>query len=90
MVGCCVQVDCCPTAYPTLTPCCQLLSHASSAVHQLMPIFELHVCAVWLQPDNEVTCCRQYTIRLDVTDFQPSKAHRKLLRKWEQYLAGGG
>jgi arginyl-tRNA--protein-N-Asp/Glu arginylyltransferase len=42
-----------------------------------------------LQPDNQTTCCRQYTIRLDVTDYQPAKAHRKLLRKWEHYLAGG-
>jgi arginine-tRNA-protein transferase len=41
-----------------------------------------------LQPDNKVTCCTQYTIRLDVTQHQPSKAHKRLLRKWEQFLAG--
>eukprot|EP00878_Enallax_costatus_P031932 GHUV01035004.1.p1 GENE.GHUV01035004.1~~GHUV01035004.1.p1 ORF type:complete len:694 (+),score=284.91 GHUV01035004.1:467-2548(+) len=40
------------------------------------------------KPDNKVTCCRQYTIRLKVDDFKPSKSHKKLLRKWEQFLAG--
>jgi arginine-tRNA-protein transferase len=42
-----------------------------------------------LQPDNKSTCCKQYTIRLDVTQHQPSKAQKRLLRKWEQFLAGG-
>jgi arginine-tRNA-protein transferase len=41
-----------------------------------------------LQPDNKSTCCKQYTIRLDVTQHKPSKAQKKLLRKWEQFLAG--
>lgn len=27
---------------------------------------------------------------MDVTDYEPSKAHKKLLRKWEHYLAGRG
>ncbi|WIA11769.1 hypothetical protein OEZ85_011863 [Tetradesmus obliquus] len=40
------------------------------------------------KPDNKETCCRQYTIRLDVTQNQPSKAHKRLLRRWEQFLAG--
>jgi arginyl-tRNA--protein-N-Asp/Glu arginylyltransferase len=40
------------------------------------------------QPDNRATCCRQYTIRLDVSQFAPSKGQAKLLRKWDAFLAG--
>ncbi|KAF8071041.1 ATE1 [Scenedesmus sp. PABB004] len=40
------------------------------------------------KPDLEQTCCRQYTIRLDVRQYQPSRAHKRLLRKWEQFLDG--
>eukprot|EP00955_Chlamydomonas_euryale_P114424 366278-Chlamydomonas_euryale.AAC.16 len=36
----------------------------------------------------EESCCKLYTIRLDTTLFSPSKSQRKLLRRWEQYLAG--
>lgn len=41
-----------------------------------------------MQPLMSQSCCDLYTIRLDTTVFQPSSAQRKLLRKWDQYLAG--
>lgn len=42
-----------------------------------------------LQFDMPKTCCKAYTIRLDVQQFKPSKAHRQLLRKWHRHLLGG-
>lgn len=42
-----------------------------------------------LQPILDKTCCPQYTIRLDVTQFQASSAQQALLRKWDRFLAGG-
>ncbi|KAI8475389.1 MAG: arginine-tRNA-protein transferase [Monoraphidium minutum] len=38
--------------------------------------------------DNAATCCRHYTIRLPVAEFAPSKSQRRLLRRWERFLAG--
>jgi len=41
-----------------------------------------------LQPNLQATCCKQYTIRLRVSHFKHNKAQRKLMRKWQRYLAG--
>jgi arginyl-tRNA--protein-N-Asp/Glu arginylyltransferase len=40
------------------------------------------------QMDNATTCCRHYTIRLPVAEFSASKSQRRLLRRWERFLAG--
>ena len=40
------------------------------------------------QPDLRRMCCPAYTIRLNVNDFVPSKAQKKTMRRWEQYLNG--
>ncbi len=39
------------------------------------------------QPDMSTTCCKPYTIRLDVTQFQPDRAQARLIRKWRGFLA---
>ena len=36
------------------------------------------------QPSNSTTCCPQYTIRLPVSRFQPTKSQRKVLRQVQQ------
>ncbi len=43
----------------------------------------------WLyQPQNSVTCCPQHTIRLEVAQFTPSRAHKQLQRRLARYLKG--
>ncbi|KAF9469094.1 arginine-tRNA-protein transferase [Collybia nuda] len=34
------------------------------------------------KPDLRMSCCPQYTIRLDALTFKPSKSHRKLLNRY--------
>eukprot|EP00741_Cyanophora_paradoxa_P005468 tig00000889_g5301.t1 len=40
------------------------------------------------KPHMRTICCPQYTIRLEAEAFRPSKKHRRVLRRMEQYLAG--
>ena len=40
------------------------------------------------RPDIPQTCCKPYTIRLAVSDFQCSKGQKKVLRKMRKYLDG--
>ncbi|GIL64545.1 hypothetical protein Vafri_18446 [Volvox africanus] len=40
------------------------------------------------KPDLAKSCCKAYTIRLDVQQFSPDKGQRHLLRKWRKYLEG--
>jgi Arginine-tRNA-protein transferase, N terminus len=42
------------------------------------------------RPENDVTCCRLYTIRLDTTRFVPSKQQCRLMRRWQRFLDGAG
>jgi arginine-tRNA-protein transferase len=35
------------------------------------------------------TCCPQYTIRLDSTQFKPDKKHRQVINRFNRYLATG-
>jgi arginine-tRNA-protein transferase len=41
-----------------------------------------------LQPNNRRTCCQQYTIRLPVLSFTPTRNQRRLLKRWDDFLAG--
>ena len=41
------------------------------------------------RPHQRRTCCPMYTIRLDVTRFQPSRSQKKVLRKIRNYGSGG-
>jgi len=53
--------------------------------------WEVHLSWIYpviLQPLMPETCCCAYTIRLDVTTFQPSKSQRKLLRTLDNLLRG--
>lgn len=40
-------------------------------------------------PDNSRSCCPQFTIRLAVSDFKPSKKHRQVVNRWNRYLSTG-
>ena len=40
-------------------------------------------------PDNGRTCCPQYTIRLNVEAFKPSKKHRQVINRFNRYLSQG-
>eukprot|EP00898_Chlorokybus_atmophyticus_P000170 jgi/Chlat1/1153/Chrsp112S01612 len=43
----------------------------------------------WLyKPDLKVTCCRQYAIRLPVTEFSTSKEQRRVINRLNKYLEG--
>nr|CAG4650975.1 EOG090X06AF [Simocephalus serrulatus] len=39
------------------------------------------------KPSMKTTCCPQYTIRCDVTGFQMNNSHKKVLKKFRNYLA---
>ncbi|XP_058891684.1 arginyl-tRNA--protein transferase 1 isoform X5 [Acipenser ruthenus] len=41
------------------------------------------------KPIMNQTCCPQYTIRCDSTNFQPSKPQKKILKKMSKYLCKG-
>ncbi|CAI5439021.1 unnamed protein product [Caenorhabditis angaria] len=41
------------------------------------------------KPTNEITCCPQYTIRLDVTKFTLSRSQKRTLRQMNEYLISG-
>ena len=36
--------------------------------------------------DNSAACCPNYAIRVDVHDFTPSKAQRKVERRWQRFI----
>ncbi|EEB07608.2 arginine-tRNA protein transferase [Schizosaccharomyces japonicus yFS275] len=40
------------------------------------------------KPNLRNSCCRMYTIRLDATQFKPSKEVKKSLKKWKRFLLG--
>ncbi|KAI8344486.1 arginine-tRNA-protein transferase [Chlamydoabsidia padenii] len=40
------------------------------------------------KPDLLKSCCPQYTIRLDATQFKPTKSQRKILNKVNRYIQG--
>ncbi|KAF1768735.1 hypothetical protein GCK72_000548 [Caenorhabditis remanei] len=39
------------------------------------------------KPNNKVTCCPQYTIRLDVTRFKMSRSQKRAMRQMNEFLA---
>ncbi|KLO19830.1 hypothetical protein SCHPADRAFT_898403 [Schizopora paradoxa] len=41
------------------------------------------------KPDMRRTCCPQYTIRLDVGEFSPSRGQRKAVHRWNRYVSLG-
>lgn len=40
-------------------------------------------------PDMARTCCPQYTIRLDITEFKATKKHRQVTNRFNRYLDEG-
>ncbi|TNN33465.1 Arginyl-tRNA--protein transferase 1 [Liparis tanakae] len=41
------------------------------------------------KPTLDKTCCPQYTIRCHALKFQPSKSHKKVLKKMSKFLSNG-
>ncbi|KAH9076977.1 arginine-tRNA-protein transferase [Lactarius deliciosus] len=41
------------------------------------------------KPDLKRSCCPQYTIKLDATEFKASKSQRKLINRWNRFVFGG-
>ncbi|KAH9965738.1 arginine-tRNA-protein transferase [Russula dissimulans] len=41
------------------------------------------------KPDLKRSCCPQYTIKLDATEFRASKSQRKLVNRWTRFTLGG-
>ncbi|KNZ79899.1 Arginyl-tRNA--protein transferase 1 [Termitomyces sp. J132] len=41
------------------------------------------------KPDMRTTCCPQYTIRLDTTEFKASRSQRKLVNRWNRFVIAG-
>ncbi|KAI0306980.1 arginine-tRNA-protein transferase [Multifurca ochricompacta] len=41
------------------------------------------------KPDLKRSCCPQYTIKLDATEFKASKSQRKLVNRWTRFVLGG-
>ncbi|XP_018535714.1 arginyl-tRNA--protein transferase 1 isoform X3 [Lates calcarifer] len=41
------------------------------------------------KPIMNKTCCPQYTIRCHALKFQPSKSHKKILKKMSKFISGG-
>ncbi|KAI5776603.1 arginine-tRNA-protein transferase [Geopyxis carbonaria] len=40
------------------------------------------------KPHMKLTCCKQYTIRLNAKTFKPSRDQRQCLHKWTRYILG--
>ncbi|KAF2100023.1 arginyl-tRNA-protein transferase [Rhizodiscina lignyota] len=40
------------------------------------------------KPDNRLSCCAQYTIRIPVADFKPRKDQRTAVNKWNRFVLG--
>lgn len=41
------------------------------------------------KPNLRLSCCPQYTIRLDALEFKPSKSQRKLINRWNRFTLHG-
>ncbi|UMM11932.1 hypothetical protein L5515_000962 [Caenorhabditis briggsae] len=41
------------------------------------------------KPNNRLTCCPQFTIRLDVTKFKMSRSQKRAMRQMNEFLATG-
>ncbi len=41
------------------------------------------------KPVMDRTCCPQYTIRCDVGQFQPTRSHKKVLKKFRNFIING-
>jgi len=41
------------------------------------------------KPDLKRSCCPQYTIKLDATEFKASKSQRKLVNRWTRFVLCG-
>ncbi|KAI6047293.1 arginine-tRNA-protein transferase [Pisolithus marmoratus] len=41
-------------------------------------------------PDSKRSCCPHYTIKLDALAFKPSRNQRKLINRWNRFIALGG
>ncbi|KAF9452509.1 hypothetical protein P691DRAFT_721999 [Macrolepiota fuliginosa MF-IS2] len=41
------------------------------------------------KPDLRISCCPQYTIRLNASEYKPSKRHRKIISRWSRYVLKG-
>ena len=44
---------------------------------------------VFFRPQNETICCPSFAIRLPVEEYQLSKAHKKNLNRWNEFLLNG-
>ena len=44
---------------------------------------------VFFRPQNETICCPSFAIRLHVDDYQLSKAHKKVLNRWKDFIING-
>lgn len=42
----------------------------------------------WYSPENNKSCCKMYTIRLEANQHTIRKSHRKVMKKWERFLNG--
>lgn len=40
-------------------------------------------------PDMARTCCPQYTIRLDVSQFKPTRQQRSAVNRWNRFVSTG-
>ncbi|KAF8974203.1 arginine-tRNA-protein transferase [Flammula alnicola] len=41
------------------------------------------------KPNLKISCCPQYTIRLEAMEFKPSRSQRKLLNRWNRFVLHG-
>ncbi|KII95226.1 hypothetical protein PLICRDRAFT_34070 [Plicaturopsis crispa FD-325 SS-3] len=41
------------------------------------------------KPNMKLSCCPQYTIKLDALEFKPSKSQRKLVNRWNRFVLEG-
>ncbi|KIY71463.1 hypothetical protein CYLTODRAFT_429499 [Cylindrobasidium torrendii FP15055 ss-10] len=62
----------------------------SCAVYQQMIDRNWRRSGTWCyRPDLKRSCCPLYTIKLDVSEFKPSKSQRKLVNRWNRFVMNG-
>lgn len=71
-------------------------SYYAQATSAMKPSsYEILMCRGWRRsgtilylPNNAVTCCPQHTIRLPISEYQPNKEQKKVIRKMHNLLEG--
>jgi arginine-tRNA-protein transferase len=89
------QTFLCPTFWPIFTFCCLGFSYYASTTSLTTEFYQCLLNRGWrrsgsllYKPDQQASCCPQYTIRLDSELFHASKDQRQALNRFNKHILG--